>query len=73
MNAVWIALLGVFVALVPVFVLAAKKSQTTKAAPAPHRDDGMTAVLAAAATAHGAIPEHPDHGGGSDGGGDGGG
>ncbi|MFT3811250.1 MAG: hypothetical protein QM698_15165 [Micropepsaceae bacterium] len=40
MSAVWIALPGVFAALIPVFVLAAKRSRQTGASLATGADDG---------------------------------
>lgn len=86
MTAVWIALLAVFIALIPAISLGIKKSNEAKAAKEKaSSDDGGIAYLPAAASdsrdpgMHGhlkhADPHHADHGTDSDSssGGDGGG
>ena len=52
MNAVWIALIAVFAALIPVFVFASKKTQDLKAEARKAQsggsaDDGFTGLLIA--------------------------
>ncbi len=83
MNAVWIAFIAVFAALIPVFVFAAKQFQMKKAEAAGNgRNDGgseLGYIPVADGGAHKSV--HHDHapdsgsdsGGGDGGGGDGGG